>query len=115
MGNYPRKPLEQRLWVKIDFAHRVVYEILVGPIPVGLELDHLCRNRACVNPDHLEPVTTRTNLLRGYSPWACRARQTHCKRGHEFTPENTYGTGDGRRYCRTCRRAHHRESRAVSS
>lgn len=87
-------------------AHRVAYELLVGPIPDGLVLDHLCRTPACVNPAHLEPVTQRTNVIdRGTGPFAKRARQTHCKRGHEFTPENTYiYPSRGVRYCRTCHR-----------
>jgi hypothetical protein len=83
-------------------AHRVVYEALVGPIPTGLQLDHLCRTRACVNPAHLEPVTRRENILRGESPSAVHARKTHCIRGHEFTPENTHTRSDGSRSCRKC-------------
>ena len=70
-------------------AHRVSYVAHRGPIPAGLQLDHLCRNRACVRPDHLEPVTNRVNILRGESPSARAARATHCVHGHEFTPENT--------------------------
>lgn len=84
-------------------AHRVAYEALVGPIPDGLTIDHLCRNRACVNPAHMEPVTRGENVLRGESAAATHARKTHCKYGHEFTPENTY-TPPGRdvRMCRAC-------------
>jgi hypothetical protein len=84
-------------------AHRYAYEALIGPIPDGLQLDHLCRNRSCVNPDHLEVVTQRVNLARGVSPPAINARKTHCSRGHEFTDENTYRSPDGYRGCRTCR------------
>ena len=85
-------------------THRVVWEMLRGPIPDGLQIDHLCRNRACCNPDHLEPVEQKTNLLRGVSQPAINARKTHCIRGHEFTPENTYrrpGCPQARN-CRTC-------------
>ena len=77
-------------------AHRVGYELIVGPIPQGLELDHLCRVRACVNPAHLEPVTHLENMRRG-----APATKTHCKRGHEFTPTNTRFRGRWR-YCRRC-------------
>ena len=91
-----------RLNGTIRVAHRVAYEALTGPVPEGLDLDHLCRVRNCVNPEHLEPVTKRTNTLRGTGMSAERARQTHCKNGHEFTPENTY-TWRAMRRCRTCR------------
>lgn len=83
-------------------AHRWAFTHLVGPIPDGLGLDHLCRNRACVNPGHLEPVTQRVNTLRGEGPAARNSAKTECLRGHPFTPENTYVTPDGRRMCRTC-------------
>ena len=83
-------------------AHRYAYEQVRGPIPAGLELDHLCRNPSCCNPDHLEPVTPRENKLRGTSPTAENARRTHCRRGHPFTQRNTYRRPDGRRYCRAC-------------
>lgn len=79
-------------------AHRYAYELLVGPIPEGLQLDHLCRVRNCVNPDHLEPVTNRENTLR--SP---RVHKERCANGHEMTQENTYLHGE-HRYCRICRR-----------
>ncbi|MEU4967832.1 HNH endonuclease signature motif containing protein [Streptomyces smyrnaeus] len=97
-------------------AHRAVYEHLVGPIPEGLVLDHLCRNPPCVNPAHLEPVTNRDNILRGIGVGAINAQKTHCIRGHEFTPENTlrlgpnWPGGPDRRACRTCRRAKNREA-----
>lgn len=80
-------------------AHRWSYEYLRAPIPDGLTLDHLCRNRACVNPWHLEPVDHRTNVIRGY---AARPRRTHCALGHELTPENTKVARDGGRVCRKC-------------
>ena len=88
-------------------AHRVAYELVVGPIPEGHDLDHVkargCTNRNCVNPSHLEPVTRRVNVLRGESPVAHQAQQTHCKNGHEFTPENTrYRAGRNIRSCRAC-------------
>ena len=84
-------------------AYRVIYEWLVGPIPEGLVLDHLCGNTRCVRPDHLEPVTHRVNILRGDSASARHARQTHCKRGHEFTHGNTYVDTRGARRCRACK------------
>lgn len=89
-------------------AHRVAYEEFVGPIPEGLQIDHLCRNRGCVNPYHLEPVTQRENLLRGEGFAGRQARQTHCKRGHEFTAENTHRGSKGERVCRACKIARNR-------
>lgn len=89
------------------YMPRFAYELMVAPIPDGLEPDHLCRNRACVNPAHLEPVTHRVNLLRGNAPSARNARKTRCIRGHEFTPENTYVTpSTGGRSCRECIKIH---------
>lgn len=85
-------------------AHTYAYRDKQGFIPAGLELDHLCRNRACVNPAHLEPVTHQVNVLRGTAPPAVNAAKTHCKRGHEFTPENTVIKSGPRRECRTCKR-----------
>lgn len=92
-------------------AHRHAYEVLIGPIPDGLQLDHLCRNPACVNPNHLEPVTSRENLLRSNGWGGVNARKTHCHKGHEFTPENTLIGRDGRRVCRACKRERKREER----
>jgi hypothetical protein len=91
-------------------AHRLAYEELVGPIPAGLTVDHICRNRACVNPTHMELVTRGENVLRGTGPSAEHARQTHCKRGHPFEEPHVY-LWRGRRYCRTCQRE--REAVAV--
>ena len=93
-------------------SHRWAYEHLIGPIPDGLQIDHLCRNRACVNPGHMEAVTGRTNVLRGNTLTAAHSRKTHCDHGHPFTPENTHRTAEGWRKCRTCqtRRARERES-----
>lgn len=87
-----------------QMAHRVSYELFLGPIPEGLELDHLCRNRACINPSHLEPVTRQENVRRGEAFAGVNARKTHCIRGHEFTPENTHRRKDrpGTRECKTC-------------
>jgi hypothetical protein len=85
-------------------AHRFAYELLIGPIPAGYQLDHLCRNRRCVNPNHLDPVSPALNNARSTSPSALNAAKSHCKRGHEFSPDNTYVTPDGRRMCRACMR-----------
>ena len=90
------------------YAHRFIYEQEVRPIPAGLTLDHTCRARNCVNPAHMDPCTLQENISRGDYGW--RARQTHCKHGHEFTVENTIfdpkggRNKNGRRICRECGR-----------
>lgn len=87
------------------FAHRFSYTIAKGPIPPELTIDHLCRTRACVRPDHLEAVTVSVNVLRGQTPQALNLAKTHCQRGHPFDDANTRLTGNGRhRVCRACRR-----------
>lgn len=90
---------------KVVLAHRWAYEHLVGPVPEGLELDHLCRVRHCVNPDHLEPVTRAENIRRGISRIATArywTTVTHCSKGHEFTHANTYINVRGVRCCKIC-------------
>lgn len=142
----PRPTVEDRFWAKVDkrgsdecwqwtavrswggyglfndgrahcHAHRFAYELLVGPIPEGKQLDHLCRNRTCVNPAHLEPVTQQENIRRGDCGKHTREK-THCPQGHPYAGDNLYVTPDGRRECRQCRRAaqerFHRKKRAQS-
>ncbi len=92
-------------------AHRWAYERFVGPIPNGLQLDHLCRTTLCVNPDHLEPVTNRENVLRGTSPSAGNARKTHCNRWHPLSGDNLRPARDGRRRCWPCEQMAVRERR----
>jgi hypothetical protein len=93
-------------------VHRLAYEALVGPIPDGLVLDHLCRVTACLAVDHLEPVTLRENTVRGAGFIAQNARATHCPQGHAYDQANTYRTTDRRRDCKICRAARNRAWRA---
>lgn len=90
-------------------AHRVAYETLIGDVPIGRELDHLCRVRHCVNPEHVEPVTHRENVLRGGGWSGTNARKTACPSGHPYDNDNTYWTPSGSRQCRTCKRARQRK------
>ena len=98
------------------YAHRRVYEHLRGPVPNGLDLDHLCRVRCCVNPDHLEPVTAQTNTHRGVGPPADNVKKSFCKRGHPLSGDNLSirtrsKSGRKERHCRTCVRMHARNYR----
>lgn len=93
-------------------AHRVAYELGIGPIPAGLDLGHLCRVRLCVNPYHLEPVTERENILRGETLAAFNAAKTQCKRGHDLASQaSLFTTKSGRveRRCRPCHAAYMRD------
>lgn len=93
-----------RVGGKHVLAHRFSWEMLRGPIPTGLQIDHLCRVRACVNPSHMEPVSPRANVLRGDTIVATNAAKTECLRGHPFDEENTYPIPSGGRSCRECQR-----------
>lgn len=103
---------------KNEYAHRVVYEQLVGPIPGDMELDHVvargCVSTACVNPDHLQPVTHAENIRRG-AVTGCvlyQRAKTHCPKGHQYVGDNLK-IWRGRRHCRTCKNAAQRGYRAV--
>lgn len=101
---------------KNGLGHRYSYEHHIGPIPEGMTLDHLCRVRECVNPEHLEVVTPKVNILRGKGKGAANKLKTHCVHGHEFTPENTYINAKKARVCRACQKAYrdaHRDEMRV--
>ena len=107
-NGYGRFYLAGKGWL----AHRWSYEHHVGPVPAGLQIDHLCRNRGCVNPEHMEPVTPAENVRRSVGPQAARNRyaaMTHCKRGHAYDETNTRIDSKGGRVCLTCKRAKARE------
>jgi HNH endonuclease len=94
------------------YTHRFFYEMLVAKIPEGLQIDHLCRVRACCNPNHLEPVTARENLLRGETLPAMCSKKTHCPLGHPYDEDNTIIKRGKHRNCRTCENRRVREWRA---
>lgn len=92
------------------YAHRVAYTLAIGEIPAGKVLDHLCRNRSCVRPDHLEPVSQRENVLRGASAYG--PLKTACPHGHDMTDAtNVYARPDGSKVCRSCARAQNDQRR----
>jgi HNH endonuclease len=95
-------------------AHRVSYEMLVGPIPVGLTLDHVCREKSCVRPEHLEAVPLRENIHRSGGRAALNVRKTHRLRGHPFSGDNQRIARDGGRVCRACARGWGKKKTAVA-
>jgi hypothetical protein len=101
---------------KMRYVHRVAYEAWIGPIPDGMQIDHLCRVRDCCNPDHLEAVTQGVNLLRGESPPADNAIKTRCPRDHPYDEVNTWRDPEtGWRRCRECNRINGRTRWAAKS
>lgn len=94
-------------------AHRMAYILSRGPIPTGLVIDHLCRNRLCMNPAHMEIVTNKENVLRGIGPTAMRKRKTHCIRGHELAGENVVVRPTGARRCKVCQVLDRRRDAAI--
>lgn len=100
-------------WVVV---HRAVYTVRVGPVDPNLELDHLCRDRACCNPEHLEVVTSAVNTQRGNSPPAKNKAKDHCKHGHPFDKENTWvSPKSGRRRCKACDRVRRADKRKAAA
>ena len=102
---------------KRKYAHRAAYELLIGEIPAGMQIDHLCRVKSCCNPAHLEPVTSLENTMRGDGPRLTRERSatvTHCPKGHEYTPANTRFDRNGSRCCRECAKLRERARRRTA-
>jgi hypothetical protein len=102
-----KSPLDNgygRFWLqnRTALAHRISYLFFKGEIPNGKQLDHLCRNRSCVNPNHLEAVDIKTNVLRGIGPSAQNARKTHCKQNHLLSGENLFVNNRNQRVCKEC-------------
>lgn len=97
---------------RVEPAHRVAYKLFYGDIPEGLHIDHLCRNRKCVNPLHMEAVTCRENILRGVGPASINSKKTYCPKGHEYTEENTFRSKDNSRRCKRCDLERMREARS---
>jgi hypothetical protein len=113
LGSHVTKEEYGRFWLqgKTVNAHRASWILFKGMIPEDKQIDHLCRNRRCVNPDHLEVVEQKENILRGESLSAKRARQTHCVHGHELSGPNLYIRHGGGRRCRKCARLRMRKVR----
>ena len=106
-GGFRRSKESGGKWIR---AHRVSYELFVGPIPSGRCLDHLCRVRSCVNPKHLEPVTIGENCRRGLTGINSSSK-THCPKGHPYSGDNLYINTYGKRECRSCIRSRSRARR----
>lgn len=102
-----------RFWLRghLVLSHRLAYELLVGPIPEGLTIDHLCRTRSCGNPLHLEPVTNKENIMRGEGVGVKASHAIHCPKGHPYDLFNTFFCADGSRQCRECQRIFSRQRR----
>jgi hypothetical protein len=112
-AGYARINIRHKGKRKAALAHKVAYEYFVCEVPAGLELDHKCRVRCCVNPEHLEPVTRLENVRRGLVPFVSKNRfagVTQCQRGHPFSGENLGRSKNGRRYCKFCRQVAQKRS-----
>jgi len=97
---------------KTELVHRVSFQVFIGKIKKNLEINHICRNRKCINPEHLETVSHRENLLKGDTIAAKNDQKTHCLNGHKFTPENTCINPSGERSCRICKNRRQRSYRS---